>query len=224
MSRRADDSEIVYAGKDRFLSRTVGGAIKVDGKAREPARAFAGRGGQRLTKEGRLPNELPQRTEDSVELGLDFLARHQSADGSWSFNRFGAGQPGYEHEEASFQSDTAATGLALLAFLGAGYDHYDDQYLNVVRGGLDFLVNNQKPNGDLYLATDAESNKSALVLQPRDRFDRPVRSLRHDRRRKAQGGRPKGHRFHRRLATPNARRLALTLRSSMPTRRSAAGN
>ena len=49
----------------------------------------------------------------------------------------------------------------MLAFLGAGYDHYDDQYLNVVRGGLEFLVRNQKPNGDLYLATDAESNKSA---------------------------------------------------------------
>jgi hypothetical protein len=162
LSRRAQrDSEIVYAGKDRFLSRTVGGAVKVDGKAREPARAFAGRGGQRLTKEGRLPNELPQRTEDSVELGLDFLARHQSSDGSWSFNRFGAGQPGYENEQAIFQSDTAATGLALLAFLGAGYDHYDDQYLNVVRGGLEFLVRNQKPNGDLYIATDPESNKSA---------------------------------------------------------------
>jgi hypothetical protein len=162
LSRRAQrDSEIVYAGNDRFLTRTTGGAIKIDGKAREPAKAFAGRGGQRLTKEGFLPSEMPQRTEDAVELGLDFLARHQSPDGSWSFNRFGQGQPGYEKEEAVFQSDTAATGLALLAFLGAGYDHYDDQYLNVVRGGLEFLVRNQKANGDLYLANDPESNKSA---------------------------------------------------------------
>ncbi len=151
---------MVYAGNDRFLTRTVGGAIKVDGKAREPARAFAGRGGQRLTKEGLLPNELPQRTEDAVELGLDFLARQQLPDGSWSFNRLGAG-PGAEKEEAIFHSDAAATGLALLAFLGAGYDHYDDQYLNVVRGGLEYLIHNQKPNGDLYIATDAESNKSA---------------------------------------------------------------
>ncbi len=162
ISNRAQrNSEIVHAGKDRFLTRAAGGPLKVDGKAREPARAFSGRGGQRLTKDGTLPDQVQERTEDSIERGLEFLARHQSTDGRWSFNAFGAGQPGYEKEEATFHSDAAATGLALLAFLGAGYDHYDDRYQNVVGGGLEFLTQNQKANGDLYLATDAESNKSA---------------------------------------------------------------
>ncbi len=84
-------------------------------------------------------------------------------EGNWSLDRFGVGRPGYENEQAQFRSDTAATALALLSFLGAGYDHFDDQYQNTVRGGLEFLIRRQRPNGDLYIAEDAESNKSAWL-------------------------------------------------------------
>jgi hypothetical protein len=103
------------------------------------------------------------RTERAVELGLEFLARHRSADGSWSLNQFGAGRRGYESEQATIVSDTAATGLALLSFLGAGYDHYDDQYKDTVRAGLEYLIQHQKPSGDLYVAADRESNRSARL-------------------------------------------------------------
>ncbi len=66
-----------------------------------------------------------------------------------------------EADAGSIVSDTAATGLALLAFLGAGYDHYDDKYKDVVRRGLEFLLENQRENGDLYIAADSDSNQSA---------------------------------------------------------------
>ena len=45
--------------------------------------------------------------------GLQFLARFQQPDGSWSLQSFDDG--------ATLVTDTAATGLALLAFQGAGY-------------------------------------------------------------------------------------------------------
>jgi hypothetical protein len=161
--RRAQrDSEVAHTGVGRFRGHKVGGPVSIDVRAREPARAFARRGGQRRGAGGGLGPEF-ERTEDTVERGLDFLARHQSSGGNWSLHRFGVGRPGYENEGAHFHSDTAATGLALLAFLGAGYDHYDDQYQNVILGGLEFLVEHQKPDGDLYIAEDAESNKSAWL-------------------------------------------------------------
>jgi hypothetical protein len=53
--------------------------------------------------------------------------------------------------------------LALLAFLGAGYDHYDDNYADQIRRALQYLVKNQKPDGDLFVPMDAESNKSVWL-------------------------------------------------------------
>lgn len=90
-------------------------------------------------------------SERAVELGLDFLARHQSSDGRWTLDRFDNGRPGYERAGlGQMQSDTAATGLALLAFFGAGYTHLDGRYRLAVAGGLDYLVGNQKEDGDLF--------------------------------------------------------------------------
>ncbi|MCS7306379.1 MAG: hypothetical protein NZ602_14885 [Thermoguttaceae bacterium] len=48
------------------------------------------------------------------------------------------------------QSDSAATGLALLAFLGAGYTHQEGPYRAEVQRGLTWLLANQKPDGDLW--------------------------------------------------------------------------
>src|SRR6185437_16120840 len=87
-------------------------------------------------------------SERAVEMGLDFLARHQNPDGSWSLHDFSQGQPG----------DPAATGLSMLAFLGAGYTHTDGKYRLVVGRGLGYLVGNQREDGDLFLPQDAKSN------------------------------------------------------------------
>ncbi len=56
------------------------------------------------------------------------------------------------------QSDSAATGLALLAFLGAGYTHQEGPYRTQVEAGLQWLLANQKPDGDLWGYTQGSAN------------------------------------------------------------------
>jgi hypothetical protein len=116
---------------------------------------------------GGEPGRPSEKTEETIELGLHFLARHQMPDGSWTLNNFGAAQPEFEEEyvdeKAALHSDTAATGMALMSFFGAGYHHKDDKYAQVIRNGLDFLIKNQKEDGDLYLPLDEESDRSAWL-------------------------------------------------------------
>jgi hypothetical protein len=98
-------------------------------------------------------------SEKAVEMGLDFLARHQNVDGSWSLQNFSQGRPGYENAgDGQMVSDTAATGLSMLAFLGAGYTHTDGKYRLAVARGLNYLLGNQQPDGDLFLPQEAKSN------------------------------------------------------------------
>lgn len=92
-----------------------------------------GRGDQmraKLVKKGGGTKE----SERAVEMGLDWLARHQQSDGSWSFQH-GPDDPGM------LDCPTGATGFALLAFLGAGNTHQKGRYSNEVNRGLRFLVN-----------------------------------------------------------------------------------
>lgn len=105
-------------------------------------------------------------SEQAVERALDWLARHQDADGRWDGGtaRFEDGTamqgdddftvhcpPGQTcfGECAYWEADTALTGLALLTYLGAGYTHKDGKFATTVGNGLDFLLAQQKPDGDL---------------------------------------------------------------------------
>jgi hypothetical protein len=87
-------------------------------------------------------------SEDAVERGLDWLARHQYAAGNWSIHSLNCGDECSGH--GSFHSDTAATGLALLAYFGAGYTHTSGEHQDVVRRGLGWLTSHQKADGDLF--------------------------------------------------------------------------
>jgi hypothetical protein len=60
-------------------------------------------------------------------------------------------------------SDTAATALAVMAFQGAGYNHRELAYHDVVARGLAFLLSRQKANGDLFVPLDDASNKSVWL-------------------------------------------------------------
>jgi hypothetical protein len=105
-------------------------------------------------------------SELAVERALDWLTRHQDADGRWDGgiaryedgtrvkgdDDFTAHCPPGETcfgECAYWEADTALTGLALLTYLGAGYTHTDGRYAEVVGKGLDFLIEQQQPDGDL---------------------------------------------------------------------------
>ena len=163
MSRRAQsESEHVSLSLARFVSRSTPGArLNLNSNAVVAAVGFRSRAERKGPDDGGGVGRPSAKTEEAIERGLVFLARHQSPDGSWSLNNFGAGRPGYEAEQASIHSDTAATGLALLTFLGAGYHHRDDRYEEIVATGIDYLLKNQKADGDLYVAIDPTSNQSA---------------------------------------------------------------
>ena len=107
----------------------------------------------------RRPAQIKQQggdasTEAAVEAGLEWLASAQSErDGRWDASRYQAGSIG-PHEStpnsAGADADTATTGLALLAFLGAGYTHVDGPYKQNVQEGLQFLLRSQRrSSGDL---------------------------------------------------------------------------
>jgi hypothetical protein len=98
-------------------------------------------------------------SESAVQSALHWLALHQSSDGRWDANKFGAGQEtgvlGQDRQGAGARADTAVTGLALLAFLGAGNTHQHGDYSQNVQRGLEFLINSQRPDGNL--AGEAET-------------------------------------------------------------------
>lgn len=110
------------------------------------------------TQGGALPTPagkvLPP-TEQAIERGLAYLASTQNDDGSWSLQGHG--------EEVLLQSDTAATGLCLLAFQGAGYTHRQHQYADTVSKGLRFLLKNQRTTGDLFRPENALSNRNVAL-------------------------------------------------------------
>ena len=83
--------------------------------------------------------------EDAVERGLAWLAAHQLSDRGWSLHLEGFCLCSHRGTSSSNRR-TAATALALLPFLGAGYTHQtnSDYRLNVERG-LSFL--REDPNG-----------------------------------------------------------------------------
>lgn len=90
-------------------------------------------------------------SEAAVERGLEWLAAHQYAAGHWSIHEMNC----RDHDCAghgSYQADPAATGLALLAFLGAGNTHQTGKYQPVVDRGLSWLIEQQTSEGDLFAA------------------------------------------------------------------------
>ncbi len=89
-------------------------------------------------------------SEAAVERGLAWLASHQFEDGHWGIHELHCQDHKCEGH-GSFRSDSAATGLALLAFLGAGYTHESGKYQDVVERGLEWLTSHQKQNGDLFV-------------------------------------------------------------------------
>ncbi|WP_146533881.1 prenyltransferase/squalene oxidase repeat-containing protein [Rubripirellula reticaptiva] len=85
-------------------------------------------------------------SEQAVEDALRYLAAHQRNDGSWSFNlELDPCNGRCRHNTVGGKDPapkTAATGLALLAFLGAGHTHTGDtEYADTVRKGIYFLRN-----------------------------------------------------------------------------------
>jgi hypothetical protein len=131
-------------------------------------RLYSLRGAARRAEALRLGGGSEE-TERAVARGLQWLALHQSPGGHWSLSDFAKHlkeasprdlkHPGWDGRGShnsrggsgyASRGETAATGLALLAFLGHGDTHLDPgPYQEAVRTGIAFLLRTQKGDGDL---------------------------------------------------------------------------
>ncbi len=89
-------------------------------------------------------------TEAVVRRGLEWLARHQDPDGSWDPHGYTRHcRPGISCPGTGFpEYRTGVTGLALLAFLGAGIDHRDPgPFRGTVARAVEWLITSQDEGG-----------------------------------------------------------------------------
>lgn len=77
-------------------------------------------------------------TEGSVDRALEWLARNQEPDGRWDAAKHGA----------SKTYDAGATGIALLAFLGAGHSEKVGKYKQNVQQGVYWLIEHMNEQGE----------------------------------------------------------------------------
>ncbi len=86
-------------------------------------------------------------TESAVDVALRWLAYHQEADGHWDSMKYGA----------SKKCDTAMTGLATLAFLGAGNTERVGPWKDNVKRAIGWFKGMQADNGMIYDKSDTAS-------------------------------------------------------------------
>ena len=80
-------------------------------------------------------------SEKSVDLGLEWLYHHQEPDGYWDRLKYGG------HENESAAEHVGVTGLALLAFLGAGHTERHGKYKDTVQRAVAWLRSKQQADG-----------------------------------------------------------------------------
>ncbi|GAB5404079.1 MAG: hypothetical protein Aurels2KO_23100 [Aureliella sp.] len=158
LARRSDretPNPIAQIEAQRFQRQQIGGELAGGQRTAVPKPAFQ----QRIDRlEDRTPRDessIDPQTELAIERGLGFLQRTQGEDGSWRLQDYDT--------KLLMRSDTAATGLALLAFQGAGYTHQKFKFADTVRRGTEFLIKNQKPDGDLYIPQNPASDQNAWL-------------------------------------------------------------
>lgn len=104
--------------------------------------------GRDRDKRGRMLEKYGggEATERAVNTGLMWLKRQQRAAGNWSLHE------GYPNGATSstVHTDTGATSLALLAFLGTGHTHTFGDHQDTVARGLRWLKGVQKPTGNFF--------------------------------------------------------------------------
>lgn len=136
----AESESIQLDDDNRFRRDEFGSSLAVVPNVTLAKKAFRSR---------KLPSQSGNEpmNERAIELGLEFLARHQLSDGSWALSGF---DRDHAYSRKQLNSNSAATGLALLAFQGAGYNHREFKYARQMNHAIMWLTENQLPDGALY--------------------------------------------------------------------------
>ncbi len=152
---QAKPAEIVERAEDRPHGADIPSGGGLEGRGREARAGLAGnQGGSR-------------ESEAAVERGLNWLVAHQRPDGGWSFDLTKPPCNGMCRNSGKETSTTAATALALLPFLGAGYTHREGEHQEVVKRGLYYLGTRarQTPHGvDLQEGTMYAQGLATIAL------------------------------------------------------------
>jgi hypothetical protein len=132
--------------KSDLVSEGFGGGDKEGTGSGKGDKGFgAGLGGRGERRSGALGRGATKQSEVAVDNALKWLAAHQLADGSWSFDHRDGACNGRCKDQGSFKlAKGGATGIALLAFLGAGKTHLEGEYKDTVAKGLKFLLATQR--------------------------------------------------------------------------------
>ncbi len=160
-STRANASLGSLSGNDVSPADELPGPVRPDLPAmrqRQSARTPATYRLRRLEqrKEIALKNGGTEESEKVVEASLKWLADNQEPAGHWDAGRFGGGVSKRSPEDpadlqdrrgSGTEADTGVTGLAVLAFLGAGYTHEEGQYAEVVEKALREMIRLQRFDG-----------------------------------------------------------------------------
>ena len=102
-------------------------------------------------------------SEESVDLALEWIVRHQLPNGSWSFDHT-EGEGNFRQTPGAGSASEAkigATAMALLPLLGAGHTHVSGEHKEAVKKGFEFLkragerrnkkmISYSEPEGELY--------------------------------------------------------------------------
>ncbi len=119
---------------------------------------------------------------EAIQRGLLWLARHQSLDGRWSLSGLnplsgkGFNLPDFTNEDEFM--DAAATGLALLSFMGSGSTHKYGKYQDFVKAGLDYILSCQDSTGAINLdAANLEKSKSIKLKPVSRRYNHSISTL-----------------------------------------------
>jgi len=109
-------------------------------------KGLSGRGDPNTRKQLAHANGGNNASEAAVAAALKWLAEHQNGDGSWCFDHRGGKCNGRCKNEGELdKAYLAATGMALLPFLGAGQTHKEGKHKETVRAGLYYLGSHMKP-------------------------------------------------------------------------------
>ena len=149
-----DSQQLQPTPQTRFRSKTAGGTPALNPDAVLAQEAFQDR-----TPNGMSSSGEPT-TEASIQLGLEFLARYQTQQGNWTLGGFDTGS---RQKVMQLESDTAATGLAVLAFQGAGFNHREFKYATQIDRAIQWLLDNQSENGGLYVPSNLKSNNACRL-------------------------------------------------------------
>lgn len=84
------------------------------------------------------PTEQDRQVDEAIVKALDFLAGEQQPNGSWRIDSYG--------------ESTAATSLAVMSFLAAGHVPGEEPYGEVLKRGIGWVIEQQKPDGMIVAA------------------------------------------------------------------------